>query len=189
MAEKHDQNKPPMHLLPPHAIEQVAKVFGFGAKKYAAFNYLEEGGLDSNRLIGAAMRHINAWNKGETLDPESGENHLAHAVCSLTMLLEILHYYPKQDKRFKVGQEDYKWHLDKPTVRLVKDQDFKYISSEMKGKHAHLSIDSPYVYNGLITNGVKIVSNPVADTINNCYRVMVRFMENRKPFRVGDKLY
>lgn len=99
MANKFDTDKPPMQLLPPNALESVAKVFGYGAKKYAAFNYLEGGGLSSDRLIGAALRHINSWNKGESLDPESGESHLAHAVCSLTMLLEILHHYPEQDKR------------------------------------------------------------------------------------------
>ena len=36
------------------------------------------------------MRHINAYQRGEAADLESGKSHLAHAVCSLMFVLELM---------------------------------------------------------------------------------------------------
>lgn len=42
------------------------------------------------RYIGAALRHILAYQTGERLDPESdGNPHLAHALTSLAFALEL----------------------------------------------------------------------------------------------------
>jgi hypothetical protein len=96
---KYDGNKPRMELVPDRAIEDVAKVLTFGAAKYAAHNWRK--GIDYSRLLGAALRHIHAWNRGETLDPESGLNHLAHATCDLMMILEQDYTNPERDDRYK----------------------------------------------------------------------------------------
>jgi hypothetical protein len=40
------------------------------------------------RYMGAAMRHLNAFRQGETLDAESGLHHLAHAMCCLAFIIE-----------------------------------------------------------------------------------------------------
>ena len=74
-------------LIPPVALNEVGKVFTFGATKYGADNW--RGGLSYRRLISAAMRHINAYNSGEDIDPESGISHLAHANANLLMLCEF----------------------------------------------------------------------------------------------------
>ena len=84
---KFDAGKPRFGLLPPAALTAVVKVFTFGAKKYAAHNYLKSTTL--GRYSDAALRHIFAWLGGEETDPESGEPHLAHAICCLLMLLEL----------------------------------------------------------------------------------------------------
>jgi hypothetical protein len=34
------------------------------------------------------QRHLWAWKEGEQNDPESGKNHLAHALCCLMFLYE-----------------------------------------------------------------------------------------------------
>lgn len=39
------------------------------------------------RYYNAAMRHLTSWWEGEKKDPETGENHLSHAVCCLLFLL------------------------------------------------------------------------------------------------------
>ena len=41
-----------------------------------------------NRYVAAAFRHLVAHRLGERLDPETGEPHLAHAICCLTFILE-----------------------------------------------------------------------------------------------------
>lgn len=84
---KHDSGKPLMGAVPPNALLAVAKVLTFGAQKYGRDNWQQVENAET-RYMDAALRHINAYQCGEQLDPESGENHLAHAVCSLMFILE-----------------------------------------------------------------------------------------------------
>jgi hypothetical protein len=85
---KYDEEKPRMHLLPPKATIEVAKVLTFGAQKYDEENWRKLENLQ-NRYTSGALRHIFAHMDGEKLDPESGISHLAHALCCLLFKLEI----------------------------------------------------------------------------------------------------
>ena len=85
---KYDEEKPRMHLLPPKATLEVAKVLTFGAQKYDEENWRKLENLQ-NRYTSGALRHIFAHMDGEKLDPESGISHLAHALCCLLFKLEI----------------------------------------------------------------------------------------------------
>jgi hypothetical protein len=71
----------------------------FGAQKYGDHNW--RGGIKYTRLLGAAKRHIKAFNMGEDLDPESGLSHVAHAICCLGMLLGMINERPDLDDRYK----------------------------------------------------------------------------------------
>lgn len=75
-----------MELLPTVPLRAIAEVLTFGAKKYDAHNW--RGGIEYSRLIGAALRHLTAYNDGEDKDPESGLSHLAHLGCCVLFLLE-----------------------------------------------------------------------------------------------------
>ena len=85
---KYDGEKPRMHLLPPKAIIEVAKVLTFGANKYDEENWKKLENLQS-RYTSGALRHIFAHMDGEDLDSESNVSHLAHAICCLLFKLEI----------------------------------------------------------------------------------------------------
>jgi hypothetical protein len=63
-------------------------VLKFGADKYAARNW--EGGLSFSRCFDATQRHLIAWWAGEDNDPETGINHLAHAMCELMFILAFV---------------------------------------------------------------------------------------------------
>lgn len=84
---KHDSGKPVMGAVPPNALLAVARVLTFGAEKYGRDNWQKVENMEV-RYLDATLRHINAYQRGETVDPESGESHLAHAVCSLMFMLE-----------------------------------------------------------------------------------------------------
>lgn len=84
---KFDGDKPRYDLVPVLALDEAAKVFAFGAKKYADRNW--ELGLNYGRLYGALIRHLVAFWGGEEYDPESGLHHLGHATCCLLMLGEF----------------------------------------------------------------------------------------------------
>ena len=83
---KADVGKLGTHLLPTRPLEAVARVLDFGAKKYAPDNW--RAGIAYSRVYGAVLRHVWAWWRGETLDPESGQHHLACACTELMFLLE-----------------------------------------------------------------------------------------------------
>lgn len=83
--DKHDQDKLRTDLLPVEAMEAVAEVLTYGAKRYSERNW--EKGISYSRCYGATLRHLFAWWRGETNDPETGFNHLAHAACEIFFLL------------------------------------------------------------------------------------------------------
>ena len=85
---KHDSGKPLMGAVPPNALLAVARVLTFGAQKYGRDNWRKVANAET-RYLDAALRHINAYQRGEAVDPESGESHLTHAVCSLMFMLEL----------------------------------------------------------------------------------------------------
>jgi hypothetical protein len=83
---KYDGGKAPLNLISNYALEELAKVLGFGATKYHPWNWAE--GIAYSRVISAAKRHIAAWENGINTDHESNTNHLANAMCNLMFLLD-----------------------------------------------------------------------------------------------------
>jgi hypothetical protein len=96
---KHDSGKPQMDLLSSIAIIELSKVLTFGATKYASHNWRK--GIVYSRILAATLRHIFAYMAGETLDPETGLSHIAHALCELMFLLEFEKTRPDLDDRYK----------------------------------------------------------------------------------------
>ena len=99
---KHDQGKPRLDLLPPVAIELVGEVLAHGAEKYDADNWRKVD--DRRRYLGAALRHLMAYARGEDIDPDSGLSHLAHASASTLFLLEAQELNLGDDTRPKASQ-------------------------------------------------------------------------------------
>ena len=99
--KKDDSGKPPMDLLSHKALEEIANVFGYGAKKYGRYNY--RSGIAYSRLIAAAYRHLGAFNSGENLDRETNLSHCAHLAACAIMLLDMVSDKPALDDRFKAS--------------------------------------------------------------------------------------
>ncbi len=96
---KYDSGKPDLSLLPTSSLEAMARALMYGEQKYNRNNF--KAGFNSNRLIAACLRHVNAWNDGEDLDPESGVDHLGHALACLAMLTECRKLGTLVDGRYK----------------------------------------------------------------------------------------
>lgn len=93
--------KVPLAMVPQQALIGTARIFGYGAKKYAPGNWYGANLADGagERYISAAFRHLVAMQGPDGLyttdtlgqrDDESGLPHLDHAICSLIMLRGIL---------------------------------------------------------------------------------------------------
>lgn len=85
---KFDGGKLQYGLLPPLALRETVKVLTFGAEKYEPDNWrrVPDG---HRRYFDAAQRHLWAYKEGEKIDPESGVNHLAHALCCIMFMLDL----------------------------------------------------------------------------------------------------
>lgn len=88
LGRKFDSGKVRMGLLPPLATEAIARVLTFGAQKYAKDNWKKVDNAH-DRYTDAALRHVFAYMKGEATDVETGESHLAHALCCLMFMLDL----------------------------------------------------------------------------------------------------
>lgn len=98
--KKFDGEKTRYELLPPYAIEQMAKVLTNGAKTYGDRNW--EAGIKFSRILGAIKRHTAAIERGEDYDTGPGGDgllHSAHLLCEAGFLTEFYKIRPEFDDR------------------------------------------------------------------------------------------
>jgi len=97
VAERHNDGKADLTLLPKIACEQEALVWEFGAKKYTRDNWKKLWGDKTYEVANASlMRHAFAIASGELIDKETGLPHAAHIRCNAAMILE---YQMKKEKK------------------------------------------------------------------------------------------
>lgn len=72
-------------LIPFEGLDEVARVYAYGANKYADHNWRR--GYRWSLSSAAALRHISRWMQGEDRDDESGLHHLAHAAFHMLTLI------------------------------------------------------------------------------------------------------
>lgn len=96
---RYNGGKPDYSLLPLVTLEDEIRVWEYGRRKYAAWNWAK--GMPWSVPFSCLMRHIAAWQVGEELDSESGLPHLAHAQCNIRMLTLYARTYKEGDDREK----------------------------------------------------------------------------------------
>lgn len=102
---KFDKDKLRLELVPVEAVEALARAFGYGANKYGEWNW--SNGIAHMRFVGAALRHITAYIKGEDIDSESLNHHIDHALASLAMLkASIVNNIGQDDRPLYFKKED-----------------------------------------------------------------------------------
>ena len=77
--------KPRLSLIAPEALLALGRVLTYGAAKYRPHNW--RGGMPWSEIADALLRHVTAFLGGEDRDPESGELHMAHALCNAMFLV------------------------------------------------------------------------------------------------------
>lgn len=83
--------------IDPGALMELAKVAGFGASKYARYNFLK--GYDWSLSYDALQRHLHQFWSGEDVDAESGFSHLGHAAWHCLALLAFMQRNAGTDDR------------------------------------------------------------------------------------------
>lgn len=97
-AVKHDDGKTDWSLVPFEALEGMADVLTFGARKYDSWNWTSGGGFQYLRVLRSCLRHLFAFMRGEDNDPESGLSHISHAQCNLLFLAFYIRNKDKYNK-------------------------------------------------------------------------------------------
>lgn len=103
---KYDAGKPRMDLISSLALEELGKVLDYGArvKGYGENNWRK--GITWGRLLGATLRHLVAFMRGEDLDKESGLSHLSHAFTNVMMLIEFFQTRRDLDDRWRIPNKE-----------------------------------------------------------------------------------
>lgn len=96
-AIRYNQHKLKWSLVDFKSFEEMVKVLEFGAVKYEPNNWKK--GLPVTDICESTLRHIFAFINGETNDPESTLNHIAHAQANLMFLMWTLNNKPEFDNR------------------------------------------------------------------------------------------
>ena len=94
---RYNGGKADLSLIPLSTLEDEARVWMYGKEKYAAWNWAK--GMAWSVPFACAMRHLAAWQAGQDIDEESGQPHLAHAMCNLRMLTLYSKNYLEGDDR------------------------------------------------------------------------------------------
>ena len=108
---RYNDGKPDLSLIPLTTLEDEARVWMNGERRYARFNWMK--GMPWSVPLACALRHLAAFQRGEDLDPQSGLPHVAHAMCNLRMLTLYAKTYPEGDDRPK------QWLTPRPTVEDI----------------------------------------------------------------------
>lgn len=90
---KYDQDKLQYSLIPPYALEQIAKNLTVGLKKYKERNNWKKVEGAEQRYLDALYRHLEAHRRGEVYDPDSSVPdmpHLAAVAVNAMFLLEFM---------------------------------------------------------------------------------------------------
>lgn len=98
---KYDQGKVQWWYLPIAPTIEVIKVLTYGDSKYPADDGSNWKRVPNakKRYYSALLRHVTAWWEGEKNDPETGLNHMAHAITNALFLLYFeLKGYPDETK-------------------------------------------------------------------------------------------
>ena len=93
---------PVVSVIPASAILQMAEVMRLGKHKYGPYNWRDYP-VTYSTYVDAAMRHLMQYWDGETVDPESGQSHLAHAAAGLAVLMDAIATGNATDDRPKPG--------------------------------------------------------------------------------------
>jgi len=107
---RYNDGKTRHDLIPAFAVEQMARVFTIGAEKYNPGNWLK--GMEWSKVLASMKRHINAFERGEDFDQETGLLHMAHAMTNAAFLIEYYRIYPQGDDRPTYAEKPLRIGLD-----------------------------------------------------------------------------
>jgi len=128
---KDDAGKVMMSLLEPDFLEGVAEVLTQGGKKYGFHNWKTLPLDEQARYKDALMRHTNEFMRGNSIDPDSGMDHLLHVACNCMFLIYFdrlsidaveARHDDKVDSMIQYNSDSIEFNISQDTVTIVHDE-------------------------------------------------------------------
>lgn len=107
---RYNSGKLRFDLVHPLGLEGMVKVLTMGSEKYEPRNW--EKGMSWSSVIASLKRHLNAIEKGEDFDTESGLLHIDHIQCNAHFLSSYYKIAPQFDDRNHTYLKSLKIGLD-----------------------------------------------------------------------------
>ena len=136
-AIRFNQDKLKFEYVNPQAHRDMVDVLTYGSKKYYPRNW--EKGFSWTSVVGSLKRHIDAWERGEDYDPDSGLLHMAHVAANAHYLNAFYYLFPQGDDRPKPFLRNFKIGLDIDGVLANFVKGWNKLYPEIN--------DQPYTYN------------------------------------------
>lgn len=115
-------DKLPLHLWPTTATALGCLGMLDGMLKYGRGNF-RASGVRASIYVDALQRHINAWfDEGEEIDPDSGLDHLAHALACLAIIVDVRAAGRLNDDRLMKGGYRQLVEAITPHVKRLKEK-------------------------------------------------------------------
>lgn len=123
-ADRFNEGKPRMGLLPADPLLEMARVLTMGADKYGDHNWRK--GLKYLSVLDSMERHIAAFKKGQDHDEESNLHHMAHVMCNAAFIIQyhVDGMGPTFDDRYKVPV-----HAPMPGSHMTLKPPFQYVNT------------------------------------------------------------
>lgn len=99
--KRFDEGKIRFDLVPPEPIAALARHYTVGAAKYADRNW--EKGMKWSRCLASLKRHLDAWERGEEWDQETGSHHLVAVMWNAAGLFVYFVRGIGEDDRPKIA--------------------------------------------------------------------------------------
>lgn len=131
-------NKIPYHLWPETASALGSLALMEGNLKYGRTNW-RAAGVKASVYYDALRRHMAAWfDEGEEYDPDSGLDHLAHALACIAIIIDARAAGKLTDDRLIRG--GYREYIDKltPEVKRLKEK-----HADKHPKHYYIQDSEP----------------------------------------------
>lgn len=148
---RYNTGKPMMHLIPPDALLELAKVYtractpmeGYPEGKYPKRNW--ERGMNWSKVTDSLERHLITFKKGEDIDAETGLLHTAQIAWNAMALLTYQLRNIGVDDRHKIKPIPYGKEILNTWARLSKEQvkafGMEAIDAHKSGNY-HVAVDA-----------------------------------------------
>lgn len=139
-ADRYNEGKPQLSypLSARFALEGVAEVMTFGAKKYDRDNWKK--GLPLEATLDSLLRHLTKLLDGETIDEESGCHHLD--LLATNALFAAYHHNGKKKQHEEKLNQDNKLVSDGDSNQFTIDFSTGYSPSSLRGNTDHTAKQS-----------------------------------------------